>query len=229
MKLVLTCEHAGNELPEIYVQYFEGFKRELDSHKGFDLGALDVFNQLKPLSDFSIFNTISRLLIELNRSRHHHQLFSRISKRLPTEDKDSLVKTVYQPYRESVEHIIKTMLLQGEQVLHLSIHSFTPILNGEVRACDIGILYDPKRLEEKQFASTFKNHLLRQLPNLIVRFNYPYRGEADGFTTYLRPKFKTNYLGIELEINQKYATDNIMHPNIKDALFNALVAFKQEV
>jgi hypothetical protein len=36
-----------------------------------------------------------------------------------------------------------------------------------------------------------------------VRRNYPYRGTADGFTTYLRRQFSARkYLGIELEVNQ---------------------------
>jgi predicted N-formylglutamate amidohydrolase len=40
-------------------------------------------------------------------------------------------------------------------------------------------------------------------PQLKIRSNYPYLGNADGFTTYLRKRFQKNYLGIELEINQK--------------------------
>jgi hypothetical protein len=37
-----------------------------------------------------------------------------------------------------------------------------------------------------------------------VRFNYPYKGTSDGLTTTLRKKFGPQYVGIEIEINQKF-------------------------
>ena len=41
--------------------------------------------------------------------------------------------------------------------------------------------------------------------NLVVRFNYPYKGISDGFTKYLRTRFTgKQYIGIELEVNQKF-------------------------
>ena len=40
-------------------------------------------------------------------------------------------------------------------------------------------------------------------PDLRVRLNYPYRGDSDGLTTWLRRRHPAaRYLGIELEINQ---------------------------
>jgi hypothetical protein len=36
--------------------------------------------------------------------------------------------------------------------------------------------------------------------------NYPYQGKADGFTTTLRRKWPADsYVGIEIEVNQKWA------------------------
>ena len=55
-----------------------------------------------------------------------------------------------------------------------------------------------------------------------MRYNYPYLGKADGFTTYLRKQFQTHYLGIEIEINQKYAKANVMSSELKGVLFLAL-------
>ncbi len=47
-----------------------------------------------------------------------------------------------------------------------------------------------------------------QPQNLIIRRNYPYRGNADGFTTYLRKKYPASkYIGVEIEINQKHVHD----------------------
>jgi hypothetical protein len=38
-----------------------------------------------------------------------------------------------------------------------------------------------------------------------VRRNYPYRGYADGLTTYLRRRYaRHGYIGVEIEVNQKH-------------------------
>lgn len=222
MKLVLTCEHCGNVIPKEYASLFKDNQAVLKTHRGFDLGTLDVFNMLKPLSDYSKFNTISRLLIEFNRSLHHKHLFSEFSKTLSTIEKQHLINQYYLPYRNDVENMIKSYIEHGETVIHLSVHSFTPILNNIERNCDIGLLYDSLSAIEKQFCKQLKREIKTLNPELNVRFNYPYLGKADGFTTYLRKLFPENFLGIELEINQKFSKNNKMNSSIKQNMFNAL-------
>ena len=221
MILVLTCEHAGNEIPKDFQALFRPYQKELNTHKGFDLGALDVFQSLKPLASFYIYETTSRLLIELNRSLHHKDLFSKISKGLDFEKKELIIKTIYKPYRNRVEEKISKYLTEGHQVLHLSIHSFTPIFSNVTRNCDLGILYDPNRKEEKEVAINIKEKILEN-SSLKVRFNYPYKGSSDGFTTYLRKKFPNHYFGIELEINQKFSHKNYMENGIKDIIYRTV-------
>ena len=221
MKLVLTCEHGGNLIPQRHKHLFHD-KTVLQSHRGFDLGSLDLFYHLKPLADASKFSETSRLLIELNRSLHHKNLFSEYTKTLSTLDKELLISDYYLVYRNEVESIIGNFIEANQKVLHISVHSFTPNLNGEERQCDIGLLYDSRKPEEKEFCKQFKASFLKIDNTLNVRFNYPYLGKADGFTTYLRKQFPSHYLGIELEINQKFSINNIMETKIKTALFSAL-------
>src|SRR5690606_17818782 len=102
MKLVLTCEHGGNIIPKDYASLFEGYQDVLKSHRGFDLGALDLFEYLKPLSNVSYSSTTSRLLMELNRSLHHKNLFSEFSKELSKEKKEQLIQIGRASCRESV-------------------------------------------------------------------------------------------------------------------------------
>ena len=215
MKLILTCEHGGNFLPKEYRILFQQNQHVLETHRGYDLGSLDVYKFLKPLADFSIANETSRLLIEVNRSLHHKNLFSEFSKNLSTTDKNHLIKTIYLPYRNQVEKKIKSYIKNNDMVCHLSIHSFTPIFNNIDRLCDIGILYDSKNQIEKEFSRSFKSVLLEVNPHYKVRFNYPYLGKADGFTTYLRKQFPLNYMGIEIELNQKYSIENVMPLSLK--------------
>jgi len=221
VKLLLTCEHGGNLIPQRHKYLFHD-KTILQSHRGFDLGSLDLFYHLNPLANASKFSETSRLLIELNRSLHHKNLFSEYTNKLSTLDKELLISDYYLVYRNEVESIIRNFIEAKQTVLHLSVHSFTPNLNGEERQCDIGLLYDSRKPEEKEFCKQFKASLLKIDNTLNVRFNYPYLGKADGFTTFLRKQFPSHYLGIELEINQKFSINNIMETKIKTALFSAL-------
>jgi predicted N-formylglutamate amidohydrolase len=91
-------------------------------------------------------------------------------------------------------------------VVHLSIHTFTPVLNGKIRSADIGILYDPGRPMEKSVCTllidTFKT---LSPPVLKYRRNYPYKGISDSLTKSLRKQFADHqYAGLEIEVNQKF-------------------------
>ena len=222
MKFLLTCEHAGNEIPEEYQKYFLNAGSILNSHRGYDPGALELFCFLQDLADYSFYCSTSRLLIELNRSLHHPRLFSEFTKNLSSTEKKNLLDRLYLPYRNSIENYISETIKKGEKVVHVSVHSFSQELDGKVRNADVGLLFDPSRTVEKNFCRIFKKQLLLAGPQFKVRFNYPYLGKADGFTTYLRKKFPQNYSGIELEINQKYAVDNQMEATLKDLIFLAL-------
>ena len=106
----------------------------------------------------------------------------RFSKVLARSEKDRIVRRFYHRYRESVIHHIRERMQENRRVLHISLHSFTPVLNKEKRNADMGILYDPGRKREKAFAISLQN-ALRIRTGLKIRRNYPYRRSADGFTT----------------------------------------------
>lgn len=226
MKLVLTSEHGGNIVPDDYKKLFTD-KAVLSTHRAYDLGALDLFQYLKPLADMSFHSKTSRLLIELNRSLFSKQLFSEFSKVLSEFEKSKLIDTYYVPYRTRVEHVIASYVASQQYVLHLSIHSFTPELSGNIRNADLGVLYDSQHKEEQEFCKLFKAKLLKEHPSLNIRFNYPYLGKADGFTTYLRKQFPINYMGIEIEVNQKFVYKNIMDLKLKDAIYKAIDSLKK--
>lgn len=220
-KWVISCEHGGNHIPAAYSAYFRDAEPVLQSHRGYDPGALELYRLLaNELADFSHFSETSRLLIELNRSLHHKNLFSSYTKGLSPLLKEEIIATYYLPYRRVVEEKIEEFIRKQEQVVHLSIHSFTPELDGELRNADIGLLYDPSRPAEKSFCRDWKNSLHKIMPEARVRFNYPYQGRADGFTTYLRRRFPQHYIGIELELNQQYAGDQLMYKAILQSLQN---------
>ncbi|AKQ45103.1 hypothetical protein TH63_04770 [Rufibacter radiotolerans] len=206
---LLTCEHAGNEVPKKYLALFKGQEDALFSHKAFDPGALRLARHLAAALKLPLYVTsVSRLLVEANRSLDSDELFSDFSKSLSEKDKKEVLDKYYFPHRQEVEKQIRKVTAAGKQVCHLAIHTFTPVLDGEVRKADIGILYDPKRPLEKAIAQHLRQHLKEQNPSRRVLYNSPYPGTDDGFPTYLRGKFtKYQYAGFELEINQKFFLD----------------------
>ena len=146
---------------------------------------------------------VSRLVIDLNRSIGHPQLFSAATRAAPSELRTKIVAQYYRPYRMEVERLVGRSVARGRRVIHVSSHSFTPELNGKVRCADVGLLYDPARQRETELCARWKASLAVIAPQIRVRRNYPYAGKGDGLTSALRLVFPPHtYIGIELEINQ---------------------------
>jgi predicted N-formylglutamate amidohydrolase len=202
--LVLTCEHAGNRIPRPYAHLFRGAKKALDSHRGWDRGALTLARHLSRALDVPLHSvTWSRLFVEANRTPTNPRIWSDFTRDLPGAERDWILARWWRPHREEVERSVADEIAAGRRVVHVAVHSFTPVLDGEVRNADIGLLYDSRRKAEGWFCRRWGAALGAIDPALRVRYNYPYSGAADGLTTWLRKRHpQTSYLGVELEINQ---------------------------
>jgi predicted N-formylglutamate amidohydrolase len=210
IRLILSCEHGGNQVPTRYQTCFTHAQRVLESHRGYDIGALICAKKLARRSGAALISaTVTRLLVDLNRSISHKGLYSAYVAGLDAHEKDYILDHYYHPYRNQVLDAVSMNASRGIASLHFSIHSFTPLFKGERRHADIGLLYDPARAWERNVCHEYAARLRSLSHNtILVRRNYPYRGTADGLTKMLRSQFKNNlYAGIELEINQK-----IFHP-----------------
>jgi len=202
-ELLITCEHGGNRVPRRYRRVFARAGRALASHEGYDPGALQMARDFaRRLRAPLYYSTTTRLLVELNASLWHPRSFSRYSRRLSTRLKNDAVERYYLPYRAAVREHVARALRRGRRVVHVSCHTFTPRLRGEVRRADVGLLFDPAHGSEATYCSTWAAAL--KAAGLHVRRNYPYRGRDDGLTTDLRARFGGRYCGIELEVNQRF-------------------------
>jgi predicted N-formylglutamate amidohydrolase len=203
---LITCEHGGRKVPARYARFFRSAQSALDSHRGYDPGALDLAQRIAQRLRAPLhFSTTTRLLVDLNRSLGHPSLHSEFVRPLDASGKQAILRDHYEPYRSAVEHEIASRVKKGHQVQHLSIHSFTPAMNGQIRNADVAVLYDPRRPLETALADRWLKRIDEHFPGLRLRRNYPYRGTSDGFTTHLRrihPPAK--YLGLELEVNQQF-------------------------
>lgn len=206
LTLLVTCEHGGNRVPREHRALFAGHEALLATHRAFDPGALDTAKLLARRLDAPLIaSTVTRLLVELNRSPSHPKLYSEVTRGLNPSARTAIRDRYYAPHRALVESTIAELLTRERPVLHIASHSFTPSLSGEERRADVAWLYDPSRSPERTLAGLWKDALGRRRPELVLRRNYPYRGVDDGLTTHLRRLFPEHrYLGIELEVNQTW-------------------------
>ncbi|MBZ0207903.1 MAG: N-formylglutamate amidohydrolase [Flavobacteriales bacterium] len=219
--LFLSCEHGGNEVPKDLLPCFAGHEDVLETHRALDLGALDLFHRLAPLAAETTYATLSRLCIELNRSEAHPRLFSEFTRQLGAAQKQRLLD-LHHRYRNDFIERTRERIAARTEVMHVAVHSFTPVLNGVKRTMDIGLLYDPARANERNFCLSWRRVLKHRMPSLTVRMNQPYKGISDGLPTTMRHLFPRHYGGIELEVNQRFAHNGRMDREVARTLFATL-------
>ena len=136
---IITCEHGGNRIPAPYRRLFRGQRALLDSHRGYDPGSLVMAKALASACRAPLVASMtSRLLIDLNRSIGHPQLFSAATRGAPAETRAQIVDEHYRPYRVQVERLVRQAVARGHRVIHISSHSFNAELDGRVRGADVG-------------------------------------------------------------------------------------------
>lgn len=238
--LVLTCEHASNQVPARYRHALAGAAGLLHTHRASDAGALELARRLARGTDAPLIaGQVTRLLIDLNRSEDQAELWSPWSAALPAAERQRLLERLHRPFRAATRAAIDAQLHAqrhsqlgtqlhsqlGTQpstqldaqleahpspgarraVLHLSVHSFTPVRRGQRRDMHVAFLFDPARPLEAELARRWRRALARLEPRLRIAFNRPYRGTDDGHTTALRRRYPpSRYAGLELEINQLF-------------------------
>jgi predicted N-formylglutamate amidohydrolase len=205
MAFLVTCEHGGARVPAAHRALFAGAEALLASHRGWDPGAAPLARFLAGALRAPLhLATVTRLLVDLNRSAHNPRVFSERTRSLPRHRRMELLEAYHSPHRETVDGTVATLSAEKGTVVHLAVHTFTPVLNGKERGADVALLYDPARPAERDFCATWAGALAPWLPGLAVRRNQPYRGATDGLTTWLRSRHPDGrYLGVEIEVNQR--------------------------
>lgn len=203
-RFIITCEHASPEIPGPWNHVLAPFCKTCEPHQIWDPGTSEIGSSLARRLDAPVFKgEHTRLLVDLNRAEDHPTLFCPLVRDLPERDRENILQTYYRPFREETLQMLNTLLAGELPVIHLSIHSFTPIYDGHVRDADFGLLFDPQVPTENELARRWLDQLRAAQPDLICRENYPYLGTDDGHAPALRKRFPSDhYLGFELEFNQ---------------------------
>ncbi|MEE4361267.1 MAG: N-formylglutamate amidohydrolase [Pseudomonadales bacterium] len=201
---VITCEHATNRVPAAVRQLLDdpATTAALETHRGWDPGAAPLARVLAARLQAPLhLATVTRLLVDTNRTPGHPRLHGAWGRSATRARREAVIARWHRPHVDAVSASVAAALEEAPRVLHLAVHSFTPVLDGVVRTADIGLLYDPGHDDEAGLATRWA-HALRAATGLRVRRNYPYRGRDDGLTRSLRRRFGASYAGIELELNQ---------------------------
>ena len=208
-QFVLSCEHASNKIPDTYEPLFRNCRDLLETHRAYDIGSAGLTAFLsEQLRAPAVLARWSRLLVDVNRSLYRRTLFSEITKTLSKEEKQRILSDYYYPHQQAVKKIVYDSLKQNAAILHFALHSFTPVFNGIERDVELGILYNPERPTERTLALQWRKLLKKARPDLIVKLNQPYRGKPDGICARFRKELSDEeYVGFELEVNQKFYTD----------------------
>lgn len=209
-QVLVTCEHASNRLPA-------GFGLDaglLDLHIAWDPGALPVARYLARRFSAQLWQgRYSRLVVDLNRAVGNQVLMRQRSdghpipfnQGLSAQDRAKRVDKYYRPYREGVMEAADALISAHGRCVHICVHTFTPTLAGNERGNDIGLLHDPRWGIERAVCSELREHLDHET-DYVTWFNRPYSGTADGILPAMRLRYDPErFVGIELEINQKYA------------------------
>lgn len=226
-QVVVSCEHASNRLPAGVD--LDPRLREL--HIAWDPGALHLARHLSRQFDAPLHQgRYSRLLVDLNRSPGNRMLIRRVSDghRIPfnsgltARDREDRLERYYRPYRDAVSGSVREAIVREGRCVHLCVHTYTPALAGNVRGNDIGLLHDPAWGIERQVCAEIRASVVAETAH-VVWFNRPYSGTADGILPALRRENSPEaYVGIEIEVNQKFAGDTRALNGIAASLGRAL-------
>src|SRR5580700_9651946 len=117
--ILITCEHGGNRVPPRYARWFRGYEAMLETHRGFDFGALQMGRELADAFGAPLVaSTVTRLLVDLNRSVGHPGLHSSASRPAPVAERERMLREHYRPYRARVEHLVAAAIARGRRVVH---------------------------------------------------------------------------------------------------------------
>ena len=157
--ILLVCDHASCRFPKALGDMgLDPFARRC--HLAVDIGAGPLSESLAAsLGVTAVVQNYSRLIVDCNRELMDPGAFLEYgdgilvpgNRSLHQEDKELRANALYWPYHAAIDEQLKRLKKCGPPPAFISIHSFTPVLNGESRAWQIGVLWDKDEELKKLF------------------------------------------------------------------------------
>ncbi len=210
LPVLLVCDHASNRFPRslgtMGLDYLDRV-----SHIALDIGANAVAETLADnLGATAVLCQYSRLIVDCNRELIDDSAFLECSNGvdvpgnndLQENEKEKRASEIYWPYHNAIKNQIVRLNKHGINPIVISIHSFTPVMNGNDREWEIGVLWDKDPLT----AEIFLNKLIEA--GYVVGDNKPYSGkDPEDFTI----DFHAESIGLPhvgIEISQNLINDD---------------------
>jgi predicted N-formylglutamate amidohydrolase len=208
--IVLVADHAMRLMPDDYGLL--GLpEREFDRHIAYDIGVEAVTRDLaRRLGVPAVMACFSRLLIDPNRGEDDPTLIRQLydgavvrgNYPMSAEERESRLERFYRPYHDAVGALVASVARQsGAAPLIVSVHSFTPRMQGVERPWHVGILWD-----SDPRAVLPMIEMLARDPDIVVGDNEPYDGALRGDTMY-RHAIVNGYAHVLIEIRQDLIAD----------------------
>jgi predicted N-formylglutamate amidohydrolase len=207
--MLLVCDHAGRAVPQRLGRL--GLSETVfDTHIAWDIGALGFAERLtERVRSTLIWQRYSRLVIDCNRAPDHPGAIPAVSDRVPIPRNEDLseaeraarVASIHAPYHARIAAEIDARIASGELPLIICAHSFTPVMQDDVRPWHVGVLHGGASP-----ASEALLRLLRAEGDLVVGDNQPYAMDGTDYTAPTHA-WARGLDVIELEIRQDLLAD----------------------
>ena len=199
--ILLICDHAGRGIPERLGDL--GLRpAERARHIAWDIGAGALAGKLADLLGAElILQVYSRLVADCNRDPNDPNVAPEVSDGVPIAANQGLaaealaarIAEIHAPYHAAIGAALD---LRGPDTLVVSVHSFTPVMQGFQRPWHVGVLHS-----HDSPASTRMLTALGAVEGLVVGDNQPYAMDGVDYTIPRHAKRRgLDYL--ELEVRQ---------------------------
>ncbi len=212
--VLLVCDHASNRFPKSLGTMGLDYLDRL-SHITVDIGSRATTESLaKQLNTTAILCQYSRLIVDCNRNLSDNSAYLDKSdgvdipgnQNLNDNEKEIRESEIYWPYHNAIDTQISRLKRQKVSPIIISIHSFTPVFNGNKREWEVGVLWD----KDPTTARIFINKLTDA--GFLVGDNKPYSGkDLEDFTLdYHAETIGLPHVGIEIRQDLINNDDGVM-------------------
>lgn len=203
-EVLLTCEHAGNRIPE-WLEVPPDERAWFDTHWGYDPGAAAVARAVaRELETQVVLGEFSRLVCDPNRPlaaetwiRETVEDGQPLSFNQGIADDERLLREeLWHRYHSTVDETIRRALAAGKAPLLFSVHTMTHLYVGHSRDMELAVLFSDFAPMAEAFATRLESH------GFIVARNEPYSG-YEGLIYSVERHGRTHRLPfLEIEVRQ---------------------------
>ena len=207
---MLVGDHAGAAIPAALGDL--GLQAEdRRRHISLDIGSEQLGIALaRRLHAPFLMQSYSRLVVDCNRNPADPGSIAEDSDGTPVPgnrylsdaERDARLTEIFQPYHRAIEAMLDRRRAQDRATVFVSLHSFTPVLNGHRRPWEIGVLHDGHR---DDLALRLLNVL--GATGRVIGDNEPYAMDSTDYTVPAHA-FSRDLPYVEIEVRQDLLAAN---------------------